>query len=111
MTAKEHFESLRGLEFSDNEVARVLERAFDRRGRRRTRPLAVATAIAAATRRGAFTVAGGGDSAAALNRLGMTDAVSHLSTGGGASLELLEGRDLPGIRALKQATTTGRGRG
>ncbi|MDP9068914.1 MAG: phosphoglycerate kinase [Actinomycetota bacterium] len=63
---------------------------------------AVAEAVATATRNGAYTVAGGGDSAAALAQMDMTDAVSHLSTGGGASLELLEGRDLPGVAVLRK---------
>ena len=62
----------------------------------------VAEAMAEATRAGAYTVAGGGDSAAALRQLGLDDSVSHLSTGGGASLELLEGLDLPGIAALRK---------
>ncbi|HPR61133.1 MAG TPA: phosphoglycerate kinase [Prolixibacteraceae bacterium] len=62
--------------------------------------LAIAEAIVAATKKGAFSLIGGGDSVACINKFGMADDVSYISTAGGALLEYLEGKELPGIAAV-----------
>ncbi len=63
----------------------------------------VAQAVAEATKGGAFSLIGGGDSVAAVNQYGLADQVSYISTGGGAMLEYIEGKELPGVSAIKRS--------
>ena len=62
----------------------------------------MAQAIAEATKNGAYSLIGGGDSVACINKFGLADKVSYVSTGGGALLEYMEGKVLPGVAAIRK---------
>lgn len=65
---------------------------------------AIAKKLAELSGKGVTTIIGGGDSVAAVEKVGVASVMSHISTGGGASLELLEGKELPGVVALNETT-------
>ncbi len=67
---------------------------------------AIAKKLAELSGQGVTTIIGGGDSVAAVEKVGVAEKMSHISTGGGASLELLEGKVLPGVAALDEAVAT-----
>jgi len=98
-TARAYAEVLRGAKtIVFNGPMGVYEKPAYRNGTR-----VVGEAIAEATRNGATSVVGGGDAAAAAHELGFAGAMTHVSTGGGATLEFLEGKTLPGVAALERA--------
>jgi len=98
-TARAYAEVLRGAKtIVFNGPMGVYEKPPYRNGTR-----VVGEAIAEATRAGAVSVVGGGDAAAAAHELGFASAMTHVSTGGGATLEFLEGKTLPGVAALERA--------
>ena len=79
----------------------VLAIAFAATGSVKAESWTSGDAIAEATKNGAFSLIGGGDSVACVNKFGLADQVSYISTGGGALLEAIEGKVLPGVAAIK----------
>jgi phosphoglycerate kinase len=103
VTARAYADVLRGAQtIVFNGPMGVYEKAVYCNGTR-----AVGEAIAEATKHGATSVVGGGDAAAAAHELGFASAMTHVSTGGGATLEFLEGKTLPGVAALERAAHDG----